>query len=140
MSICKITSTVVRVYGRERLYYGSSQQSRCNIIYTRTYHQKQIRSYIGMCAYLKSYIPRFSEVAYPLTEMTKGRNPSKFQLNDEQRSAFQKLKELLSTPPVLMSPRYSEPFYIFSDSSDRHWLCARTDGQVQHHKTDSICF
>ena len=70
-----------------------------------------------MCNFYRIYLPRYSEVALPLTELTKAKAGNKFTLNDDQRASFVALKALLSSPRTLASPRYDRPFYIFVDAS-----------------------
>jgi hypothetical protein len=79
--------------------------------------KKLVRSFLGMCNFYSTYLPGYSEIALPLTDLTKARVGNKFTLNAEQRSAFDALKRLLSHPQTLASPCYDRPFYIFVDAS-----------------------
>ena len=79
--------------------------------------KKLVRSFLGMCNFYRTYLPRYSEVALPLTELTKAKAGNKFTLNDDQRTSFVALKALLSSTRTLASPRYDRPFYIFVDAS-----------------------
>jgi len=39
--------------------------------------KKLLRGFLGMCGYYRSYLPSFSNIASPLTDMTKGRKSGK---------------------------------------------------------------
>lgn len=54
--------------------------------------KKLVRSFIGAASYVRAHIPEFSEIALPLTELTKGKRASNFKLTYEQRQAFVKIK------------------------------------------------
>ena len=43
--------------------------------------KKLVRSFIGAASYFKAHIPQFSEIALPLTELTKGKEASNFKLD-----------------------------------------------------------
>lgn len=80
--------------------------------------KKAVRSFLAMCNYYRSHIPRFSELAIPLTEITKVRHSSTFVLNDKQREAFNKLKHSLADTTVLYSPKYDRKFILYCDASE----------------------
>jgi hypothetical protein len=79
--------------------------------------KKAVRSFLGMCNFYRTYIPNYSELALPLTDLTKAKGCNKFTLNDEQRASFETLKKALSNPETLASPQYDKPFHIFVDAS-----------------------
>ena len=80
--------------------------------------KKLLRSFLGMCGFYRMYIPNFSEVARPLTEMTKNRQANHLKFNETQRAAFLSLKTLLCESTVLYSPRSDQPYIIRTDASD----------------------
>ena len=82
------------------------------------HNKKLLRSFLGMCAFYRGHIKNFSEIALPLTEMTKGRQSSNFIFNDEQRAAFQLLKDSLCKSATLYSPVPNKQFIIRTDASD----------------------
>lgn len=59
----------------------------------------QLRSWLGLCAYERRFICNYSHVAQPLYELTKKR--AKFHFGEPQKAAFDELKRLMSTAPVL---------------------------------------
>jgi len=80
--------------------------------------KKEVRQYLGMTNYFRHFIQNFSELASPLTELTKSKSCNRFVLNDVQKNAFDELKRLLSSAPILISPDYSKVFHMYCDSSD----------------------
>jgi hypothetical protein len=80
--------------------------------------KKMLRSFLGMMSFYRVYIPRFSEIAHSLTEMTKNTQPNKISFNEEQRNAFNKLKESLCLCTDLYAINFDKPFVLFTDAFD----------------------
>lgn len=76
---------------------------------------EQVRRWVGMCSFFRSFIASFSTIVEPLTRLT--RKNAKFEWGDEQMKSFLFLKEALTKEPVLAFPDYSRGFHIFSDAS-----------------------
>ena len=64
---------------------------------------KQVRSFIGLCSYYRRLIPGFAKIAAPLQSMVK-KDQKKIVWNDEAHDAFQKLKTLLISEPLIAFP------------------------------------
>jgi len=77
---------------------------------------KQLQSFLGFCNYYRRFIPNFARVAKPLYVMTSKK--SQFIWNEERSDAFEKLKELLTSPPVLSYPNYDKQFIVECDASN----------------------
>jgi hypothetical protein len=75
----------------------------------------EIRSFLGLAGYYRRFIEGFSNLSGPLTALTK--KNVHFQWNDKCEASFQELKKRLVTAPVLVLPRESEKFVVFSDAS-----------------------
>ena len=52
--------------------------------------KRDVRSVIGMASYYRKFVPNFSKIAVPLTELTK--KSSSFKCNAEYKEAFERLK------------------------------------------------
>lgn len=76
---------------------------------------KEVRSIVGMASYYRAFIPKFSELIRPLTELT--RKNSRFEWNSERQSAFDTIKQKLISAPVLAHPDMSKPFKLHTDAS-----------------------
>ncbi|RUM30633.1 MAG: hypothetical protein DSY32_02035 [Aquifex sp.] len=74
-----------------------------------------IRSFIGLCGYYRSFIKDFAAMASPLTQLLKKEVP--FHWNAAQDNSFQKLKYALTNAPVLAFPDYKAPFVLYTDAS-----------------------
>jgi hypothetical protein len=75
----------------------------------------QVRSFLGMTGYYRRFIPDFSKVSKPITELLKVQ--VKFAWSLECEKAFQTLKRLLTTAPVLAHPDIEKPFDVYCDAS-----------------------
>src|SRR5207245_4456070 len=86
----KVNFIGFRVESRER----SVIQSKVDAIkiVPEPHNKKLLRSFLGMCTFYRNFIPNFSEIALPLTEMTKDRQSTNFRFNDSQRAAILLLK------------------------------------------------
>ena len=59
----------------------------------------QVRSFLGMAGYYRRFIPDFSRISKSITRLLK--NQAKFVWSSDCEEAFQTLKRLLTTAPVL---------------------------------------
>ena len=60
---------------------------------------KSLQRFIGLSNYYRQFIPDFSRIASPLTFLTRKGVP--FKWSDEQQTAFNQLKTLLTSEPIL---------------------------------------
>jgi hypothetical protein len=79
----------------------------------RTVHQ--VHSFLGLAGYYRRFIPNFSKIAKPITDLLK--KEEKFFWNAERDEVFQTLKKLLSTSPVLAQPDITKSFDVYCDAS-----------------------
>jgi hypothetical protein len=70
---------------------------------------------MGLVDYYRRFIPNFSKISKPITELLKKGN--KYVWSKECDEAFQTLKKLLTTSPVLAQPDIAKPFNIYCDTS-----------------------
>ena len=77
-----------------------------------------VRSFLGLATYYRRFVPRFAHIAAPLHALTaKG---AKFHWSPACQAAFRRLKDRLTTAPVLGYPDFSpsaEPFVLDTDAS-----------------------
>ena len=78
--------------------------------------KKQVRAFLGITGYYRKFIPNYSTLAAPLTDLTKKNRPTKVTWTSDCDSA---LKTYLCTSPVINSPNFSKPFILQTDASDR---------------------
>jgi len=73
-----------------------------------------LRGFVGLCSHYRRFVKSFSSLAAPLTNLTwKG----VFSWSEEAQRAFDKLKEVMSSCPVLAIPDFSLPFVLECDAS-----------------------
>jgi hypothetical protein len=75
----------------------------------------QVRSFLGLAGYYRRFIPDFSRLVKPITSLLK--NDTKFNWSLECNEAFEKLKVLLTTAPVLAQSDIEKPFDVYCDAS-----------------------
>lgn len=69
-----------------------------------------------MAGFYRRFCPNFSAIAAPLTSML---SPKKdYQWSDECQRAFDSIKLMLSSDPVLHSPYFTQPFELHVDACD----------------------
>ena len=78
-------------------------------------NRKTLRSFLGTCNYLSSFIPDYSEITYPLRKL--GKKATIWVWGDEQQSAYETLLQFICDAVTLSPPIGSGPFLIFSDAS-----------------------
>ena len=81
--------------------------------------KKEVRAFLGLAGYYRRFVPHFATIAEPLTELTKGRNPDRVKWNERCEEAFHKLKELLSTPPILKVAEPNKQYVLQTDASEQ---------------------
>lgn len=78
---------------------------------------KDVRRLLGVVGWYRRFIPQFATVTAPLTEMLK-KSKTKFIWSDDSQSAFEKVKCILTSSPILANPDYARPFIIQTDASN----------------------
>jgi hypothetical protein len=76
---------------------------------------RQIQSFLGLAGYYQRFIPDFSRIAKPITELLK--KEAKFVWGQKCEDAFHALRQHLTTTPVLAQPDSSKPFDVYCDAS-----------------------
>ena len=74
-----------------------------------------LRSFLGLASYYRRFIPGFSKVAEPLFTLI--RKDVTFKWSEICEKAFQQLKMLLTTAPLLIFPNFDKEFILETDAS-----------------------
>jgi hypothetical protein len=75
----------------------------------------EVRSFLGLAGYYRWFIPNFSKITKPITELLKKGN--KYVWSEACDEAFQHLKKLLTNSLVLAEPDTTKPFDVYCDAS-----------------------
>ena len=79
---------------------------------------KAIRSFIGCVQYFRSSIPNFATLSANLTNLTrKNSGWTSGTLPEKALNAFNKLKQILASEPVLAYPIKNGPYHLYVDAS-----------------------
>lgn len=72
--------------------------------YVRPQNKKQVRLFVALANYYCKFIPWFSEMIAPLTDLTKGKQCQGMKWTREVQEEFEKVKKTLCGEPVLFMP------------------------------------
>ena len=78
--------------------------------------KKEVRSFLGLTGYYRKFIPNYSSVTSPLTDLTRKCMPNLVVWSPECAAAFEKLKCLLCSAPVLQTPNFEKQQIWLIDS------------------------
>ncbi|GFX73260.1 retrovirus-related Pol polyprotein from transposon 17.6 [Trichonephila clavipes] len=76
---------------------------------------KQLQSFLQTCSWYRKFIPNFSDIARPLSNLSKKSTAWKW--SEIEQQAFQTLKQCLNTPPILRQVDPKKHFIIRTDAS-----------------------
>ena len=80
---------------------------------------KEIKQFLGLVGYYQKFIPRFLDIAKPLTRLM--RHDMTFEWCEKCEFSFQTLKGALCTEPILKFPDLNKPYVLFTDASKHVW-------------------
>jgi hypothetical protein len=78
----------------------------------------QLRSFMGLVGFYRQFIPNFSSISVPLTDLTKKGSPNTIPWDAPQELAFNTLREYVATQPILRLPDYTQPMVLQTDASN----------------------
>lgn len=79
--------------------------------------QKKIKSFLGMTGFYRKFIKDYAKIAYPMTKYLK--KNSNVNPNDPNFiTAFEQLKDVLVSPPILRYPNFNKKFKLITDASN----------------------
>src|SRR6266498_3578206 len=68
-----------------------------------------------MIGFFRNHIQRFLTIAAPMTNLLVKETP--YIWEEQQQQAFERLKQVISTVPVLVHPDFNRPFILYTDAS-----------------------
>ena len=94
----------------------------------------EVRKFLGFVRYYRKFIPRYSDVARPLTNLTHKEVP--FQWTSNCQASFKMLKGFLLEEPVLKYPKPDQPYVLYTDASKYAWVGVLT--QAYWHTIEGV--
>lgn len=77
---------------------------------------RDVRAFVGVTSYYRKFVKGYATRVAPLTALLRKNEP--FVWSDQCQSAFQDLKQALSSPPILALPREGQQYILDTDSSE----------------------
>ena len=77
--------------------------------------KKDVRAFLGLTGYYRKFVQGYGQVAIPLTNLTAEKVPFTWGMDEQQ--AFDQLKALLTSAPVLAHPDPAKQYIINTDAS-----------------------
>ncbi|KAL3569991.1 hypothetical protein D5086_027240 [Populus alba] len=91
---------------------------------------KDVRSFLGHAGFYRRFIKDFSVISKPLSNLLTKDNI--FEWTEHCEEAFVKLKNLLTSAPVIQPPDWSLPFEIMCDASDYVVVLSWDKGKIRN--------
>jgi hypothetical protein len=85
--------------------------------------KKEIMSLLGLTGFYQSYIPCYSKITAPLTNLLRKSTPNKIPWGQEEENSFLLLTTSLLKQPILKLPEYGKSFTLRTDASDLGVAC-----------------
>lgn len=77
---------------------------------------REIKSFLGLCSYYRKFVKGFADKARPLHQACE--KGTRFVWTENCQTAFNTLKEALTSPPILVYPVADKPFILDTDASN----------------------
>jgi hypothetical protein len=98
----------------------------------------QVWSFLGLACYYRRFIPDFSKIVKPITSLLK--NDMKFDWSSRCNEAFEQLKVLLTTAPMLAQLDIEKAFDVYCDASCSGLGCVlMQEGRVIAYASRQLC-
>ena len=76
---------------------------------------KEVRSFLGLASFYRRLVPKFAQIAKPMSELL--RKDAPFVWSERQQTAFENMKQILCSGPVLAYPNFDKQFVLTTDAS-----------------------
>jgi hypothetical protein len=84
--------------------------------FPRPKNKRDIKRFLGMAGFYRKFVENFSIIAEPLTRLLQ--KDQRMTWSNDCENAFDKIKAILQSYPVLKAPEFDRPFCITTDASD----------------------
>ena len=87
-------------------------------------NQTELKSFLGLCNVYRRFVARFAAIAAPLTALLRKETPFNLPpFTEDQKRAFDTLRERLLSPPILALPRAEGHYFLDTDASATQLGC-----------------
>ena len=100
----------------------------CNMPKPRS--PKEINQFLGLTSYYRKFVPRFSDMARPLTKLLA--HDCEFEWTKQCDISFQMLKDTLCSAPILKYPDTSKLYTLSTDASKYGWAGVLTQSHTSN--------
>jgi hypothetical protein len=76
---------------------------------------KDVRAFLSFTGFYRYFVPHYLQIARPLIDLTRKATP--FHWEEPQVKAFETMKTLMCSKPILCQPDYMKQFYLATDAS-----------------------
>uniref|UniRef100_A0A2S2NNZ3 RNA-directed DNA polymerase n=1 Tax=Schizaphis graminum TaxID=13262 RepID=A0A2S2NNZ3_SCHGA len=104
------------------------QKIKCVIEFPIPTDEKKVKSFLGLSGYYRRFVPGYGRIAKPLTTLLK--KDVIFKWTDLCQEAFDTLKKILTTEPLLQYPDFTRPFNLTCDASNYAIGCVLSQGPI----------
>ena len=89
---------------------------------------KEIKQFLGLTSYYRKFIPRFSDMARPLTKLFA--HDCEFMWTNQCDISFPMLKDTLCSAPILKYPDTSKLYMLYTNASKYGWAGVLTQRHI----------
>ena len=77
---------------------------------------RDVRKFLGLANYYRWFVKDFAKVTLPMNRLT--RKDKKWKWGEQQQAAFEQLKAVFTTRPMLATPELNKEFRVEADASN----------------------
>jgi len=77
---------------------------------------RNVRKFLGLANYYRQFVKDFAKLAQPLNNLT--RKEKRWRWGEEQQKAFEQLKVVFTSRPLLVAPDLDKEFRVEADASN----------------------
>ena len=89
---------------------------------------KEIKQFLGLTGYYRKFVPRFSDMARPLTKLLA--HDCEFKWTNQCDNSFQMLKDTLCSAPILKYPDTTKLYTLYTNASKYGWAGVLTQSHT----------
>ncbi|KAL4088776.1 hypothetical protein QTP88_023860 [Uroleucon formosanum] len=104
------------------------QKIKCVTEFPIPTNEKEVKSFLGLSGYYRRFVPGYGRIAKPLTALLK--KDVIFKWTDLCQEAFDELKKILTTEPLLQYPDFTRTFNLTCDASNYAIGCVLSQGPI----------